>query len=147
MILLHFGISLRRTLDLIDLSSFMFSYRRKRDDLEALVRIYADEHPTNGQDRIAKVFHRSHGWNHKKSERLYPKLKLANVRKKRLRRLVQPKEPLLHPLAANGCWSMDFMSDSLMDGSKVRVLNVIDDYNQQYMRFDVGRSLHAPRVT
>jgi putative transposase len=78
---------------------------------------------------------------------LYAKLKLAKVRKKRLRRLVQPKEPLLQPLAANECWSMDFMSDSLMDGSKVRVLNVIDDYNRQYLGFDIGRSLPAPRVT
>jgi putative transposase len=149
MILLHFGISLRRALDLIGLSSFMFYYRRKRDDLEALalVRSYADEHPAHGQDMMAKVFHRSHGWNHKKTERLYAKLKLAKVRKKRLRRLVQPKEPLLQPLAANECWSMDFMSDSLMDGSKVRVLNVIDDYNRQYLGFDIGRSLPAPRVT
>lgn len=39
------------------------------------------------------------------------------------------------------------MSDSLMDGSKVRVLNVIDDYNRQYLGFDLGRSLPAPRVT
>jgi putative transposase len=149
MILLHFGISHRRALDLIGLSSFMFYYRRKRDDLEALalVRSYADEHPTHGQDRMAKVFHRSHGWNHKKTERLYAKLKLANVRKKRLRRLVQPTEPLLQPLAANECRSMDFMSYSLMDGSKVRILNVIDDYNRQYLGFDIGRSLPAPRVT
>jgi putative transposase len=42
---------------------------------------------------------------------------------------------------------MDFMSDSLMDGSKVRVLNGIDDYNRQYLRFDLGRSLPAQRVT
>jgi transposase InsO family protein len=39
------------------------------------------------------------------------------------------------------------MSDSLMDGSKVRVLNVIGDYNRQYLGFDIGRSLPAPRVT
>ncbi len=38
------------------------------------------------------------------------------------------------------------MSDSLMDGSKVRVLNVIDDYNRQYLGFDVGRSLLASCV-
>jgi putative transposase len=93
------------------------------------------------------VFNKTHGWNHKKTERLYAKLKLAKLRKKRLRRLVQAKDPLLQPLAANECWSMDFMSDSLMDGSKVRVLNVIDDYNRQYLGFDIGRSLPAPRVT
>ncbi len=44
----------------------MFEYRPKRDNLEtlALLRSYSDEHPAHGQDRMAKVFHRSHGWNH-----------------------------------------------------------------------------------
>lgn len=95
--LLHFGISLRRALDLIGLSSFMFYCRRKRGDLEALalIRSYADELPAHGQDMMAKVFHRSHGWNHKKTEQLYAKLKLAKTRKKRLRRLVQPEELFL----------------------------------------------------
>ncbi len=39
------------------------------------------------------------------------------------------------------------MSEILMDGSKVRVLNVIDETNRQYLGFDLGRSLPAPRVT
>jgi putative transposase len=84
---------------------------------------------------------------HKKTERLYAKLKQAKLRKKRLRRLAQVKEPLLQPLAANECWSIDFMSDSLMNGSKVRVLNVIDDYYRQCLGFDPGPFLPAPRVT
>ena len=111
------------------------------------MRAYADENPAHSQDKMAKVFHKSHKWNHKKTERLYAKLKLAKLRKKRLHRLVQVKEPLVRLLAANECWSMDFMSYSLMDGSKVRDLNVIDDYDRQYLGFDPGRSLPAPRVT
>ncbi len=96
---------------------------------------------------VAKLFNKRLGWNLKKTERLYAKLKLAKLRKNHLRPLVQVKEPLMQPLAANECWSMDFMSYSLMDGSKLSVLNVIDDYNRQYLGFDIGRSLPAPRVT
>jgi len=96
---------------------------------------------------VANVLNKRFGWNHKKTERLYAKLKLSKLHKKRLRRLVQVKETLMKPLAANECWSMSIMSDSLMDGSKLRVLNVIDDYNRQYLGFDNGRSLPAPRVT
>jgi putative transposase len=81
------------------------------------MRAYADENPAHGQDMMAKEFNKTHGWNHKKTERLYVKLKLAKLRKQRLRRLVQVKEPLMQPLAANECSSMDFMCDSLMDGS------------------------------
>jgi putative transposase len=69
---------------------------------------------------VAKLSNKRLGWNHKKTERLDAKLKLAKLRNKRLRRLVQVKEPLVQTLAANECWSMDFLSDGLMDGSKVR---------------------------
>ncbi len=149
MILVRFSISLRRALALMNLAPSMYYYRRKRDDQPALelTRAYADENPAHGQDMMAKVFNKTHGWHHKKTERLYAKLKLAKLRKKRLRRLVQVKEPLMQPLEANECWRMDFMSESIMDGSKVRVLNVIDDYNLQYFGLDIGKSLPAPRVT
>ena len=135
MILMLFRTSLRRALALINLTPSIYYYRRKRVDQPAheLMRAYADENPAHGQYMMAKVFHKSHVWNHMKTERLYAKLKLAKLRKKRLRRLVQVIEPLVQPLAANECWSMGFMSDNLMDGSKVRVLNVIDDYNRQYL--------------
>jgi hypothetical protein len=103
MILVRFSISLRRALALMNLAPSMYDYRRKRDDQPALelMRAYADENPAHGQDMMAKVFNKTHGWNHKKTERLYAKLKLAKLRKKRLRRLVQVKEPLMQPLAAN----------------------------------------------
>jgi putative transposase len=89
---------------------------------------------------VANVLNKTHGWNHKKTERLYVKLKLAKLRKKRLRCVVQVKEPLMQPSAVNKCWSMDFMSDSLMDGSKVRVLHVIDDYNRQIVTGTEGNA-------
>lgn len=149
MILLQFCISLRRALALMDLSSSMYYYQQKRNDEPALrlMSDYAQDNPTHGQDMMAKVFHRDHGWNYKKTLRLYRVLKLAKVRRKRLRRLMSPKETLLQPLAPNECWSMDFMSDSLMNGNKVRVLNVIDDYNREYLGYDVARSLPSQRVT
>ena len=77
---------------------------------------------------------------------VYHKLRLPVVRKRRLRRLVEPVEPLVQPIVENETWSMDFMSDSLMGGGKVRVLNVIEDYNREYLGYDVARSLPAERV-
>jgi hypothetical protein len=53
---------------------------------------------------------------------------LAIIREKRLRRLVQRHEPLLQQLVANEFWSMDFMSDGLLDESKELILYFIDDY-------------------
>ena len=149
MMLAHYGISLRRALAMIGLSSSMFYYKRKRDDREALklVSEYAQENPTHGQDMMAKVFKRSHGWNHKKTERIYHLLQLPVIRKRRLRRLALPKMPLTQPIVPNETWSMDFMSDSLLNGSKIRILNVVDDDNREYLGYDIARSLHAERVT
>lgn len=149
MMLAHYGISLRRALAMIGLSSSMFYYKRKRDDSEALklVSEYAQENPTHGQDMMAKVFKRSHGWNHKKTERIYHLLQLPVIRKRRLRRLALPKMPLTQPIVPNETWSMDFMSDSLLNGSKIRILNVVDDDNREYLGYDIARSLPAERVT
>ena len=41
---------------------------------------------------------------------------------------------------------MDFMTDSLVDGRRFRLLNVIDDYNHESLAVEVDTSLPAPRV-
>lgn len=111
---------------------------------------YAEENPTHGQDMMVKVFHKSQGWNHKMTVRLYHRLRLPVIRKRRLHGLVEPVEPvepLVQPIVENETWSMDFMSDSLISGGKVRVLKVLEDYNREYLGHDVARSLPAERVT
>lgn len=53
-----------------------------------------------------------------------------NIRRRVKRRLPdRVKEPLSIPEKLNESWSMDFLSDNLMDGRRFRILNVIDDYN------------------
>jgi len=41
---------------------------------------------------------------------------------------------------------MDFMSDSLSNGSKFRTFNVMDDYNREGLTIEVDRSLPSKRV-
>ena len=41
---------------------------------------------------------------------------------------------------------MDFMSDSLVDGRRFRLLNIIDDYNRESLWIEVDTSLPALRV-
>ena len=70
-------------------------------------------------------------WNHKRVYRIYRELEL-NLRIKPRRRLKREKpEALSVPTAPNQVWSMDFMSDALVDGRTLRTLNVIDDYNRE----------------
>lgn len=85
-------------------------------------------------------------WNHKRVYRVYWAMKL-NLRMMRRKRL--PKrfpEALSTPKTTNVCWSMNFMSDALLDGRKIRTLNIPDDFNWEALAIEVDTSLPAKRV-
>ena len=85
-------------------------------------------------------------WNHKRVHRIYKQLEL-NLRIKPRRRIKRDKpEALSVPLSINQTWSIDFMSDSLNTGRKIRTFNVIDDYNRECLGIEVDHSLPAQRV-
>ena len=55
-------------------------------------------------------------------------------------------EPQAEPTTINPFWSMHFMHDSLSDGRRYRLLNVIDDYNRQGPGMEIDFSLPNERV-
>jgi putative transposase len=86
------------------------------------------------------------GWNHKRVYRIYRELEL-NLRIKPRRRIKRDRPDALSvPTSINQVWSMDFMSDSLVNGSKLRTFNVMDDYNRECLTIEVDRSLPSKRV-
>ena len=70
-----------------------------------------------------------------------------NIRRRAKKRLPERiKQPLTGATAPNQTWSIDFMSDSLVDGRKFRLLNVIDDFNRESLAIEVDTSLPSLRV-
>jgi putative transposase len=70
-----------------------------------------------------------------------------NIRRRAKKRLPERvKQPLVVPSAPNQVWSIDFMSDSLADGRKIRILNIIDDFNRESLAVEIDTSLPALRV-
>ena len=70
-----------------------------------------------------------------------------NKRRKGKRRLPdRVKQPLQQQTQINQSWSMDFMSDTLVNGRKFRTLNIIDDCNREALAIEIDTSLSARRV-
>lgn len=70
-----------------------------------------------------------------------------NIRRRAKKRLpARVKQQLFQPTQMNEVWSIDFMSDALWDGRKIRLLNVIDDYNREVLMIETDTSLPTLRV-
>jgi putative transposase len=67
-------------------------------------------------------------------------------RRKRKRYALGERRPLPKPIAANVSWSMDFVSDGLADGRKLRCLNIVDDCTRECLAIEVDTSLTGRRV-
>ena len=113
------------------------------DALDGLVQ----KHPTIGfWQSFHRLRNRGHWWNHKRVRRVYRKMNL-NIRRKPKRRLPERvKQPLTYATSPDQMWSIDFMSDSLQDGRKARLLNIMEDFNRESLAVEVDTSLPTLRV-
>lgn len=107
----------------------------------------SEKYPTRGFDTYyGKIRLEGLDWNRKRVLRIYRKLNLK-LRRKRKRRLPsRVKEPLVTPVLLNDTWSVDFMSDSLENGRRFRVLNIIDDCNREALLNEASYSIPAERL-
>ena len=140
----------RAACSVINLSRTVFRYEPKpRSDAEiqdALMKL-AGKHPEYGFSKFFKIFRRcGRRWNHKRVYRIYCEMKLNKRRKHKRRLPTRNPMPLAVPVAANQCWSADFMSDALWDGRRFRTFNVVDDFNREALRIEIDLSLPSQRV-
>jgi putative transposase len=85
-------------------------------------------------------------WSRSRMLRVYRSENLVRRPKKRKRLPEELRRPLYQPETVNEVWSMDFMSDSLVDGRSFRVLNVIDDHNRECLLSRGSISFPSVRV-
>lgn len=144
------GVSQRQACKALGMPRSTVQYHpRAKNDTEVIAQLekLIEKHPAIGfWQSYFRLRRKGFGWNHKKVYRIYTSLKL-NIRRRFKKRLpARVKQALFQPETINEVWSIDFMSDSLWDGRKFRVLNIIDDYNREMLAMEADLSLPALRV-
>jgi len=143
-------LSNRKACGLMGLSRTTYQYKRKTKEdgeVQAALTTLTTRHPAIGFWQCCyRLWNKGCGWNHKRIYRVYTEMKL-NIRRRAKKRLPERvKQPLTIPTAPNQVWSIDFMSDSLTDGRRFRLLNIIDDFNRESLAMEVDTSLPSLRV-
>lgn len=85
--------------------------------------------------------------NHKRVRRLYREEGL-NLRIKRPRRHVSAAHRVerLQATAPNDVWSMDFVSDALFDGRRLRALTLLDVFTREALAIEVDKGIAGEQV-
>ena len=85
--------------------------------------------------------------NHKRVYRLYC-LEGLWMRPKRPRRHVSSRRREIRPLTSrpDERWAMDFMSDEIFDGRRIRLLTLVDHFTRESLAIEVDGSLGGQRV-
>jgi putative transposase len=146
-----YRISIRRACRAFPLNRSTYHYRHRRPEqapLRKRIRELAETRVRYGYRRI-HVLLRREGWrvNHKRVRRLYIEEGLQ-LRNKSPKRKVSAKlrEDRAVATAPNECWSMDFLSDQLFDGRKIRILTIIDTFTRLSPAIDVRPSYRGSDV-
>ena len=124
-------------------------YQRQKDDTdlrERLIRL-AGERRRFGYRRLAVLLRREGaGCNIKRVHRVYKEAGLAVKRRKGRKKALGTRTPLPVPDSQNQVWSLDFVSDALADGRKLRLLGVMDQFAREGLTLTVDTSLPGLRV-
>ena len=86
------------------------------------------------------------GVNHKRVYRLYRAANLAVRKRKKAKRPVMERTPLNIAQRINEVWSMDFVSDSLASGRRIKCLTITDDLSHECVDMAVDHGIGGEYV-
>ena len=129
-------ISERRACQLVGLSRTVLHYESKaqpdNEHLQARLIELAGERRRFGYRRLHALVRREGvRANHKRIYRLYRKAGLAVRRRRKRHGVAIERQVLERPAGPNQVWSMDFVSDALANGRRIKVLTIVDDYSKE----------------
>lgn len=147
----RFGCSERKALHVVNMSASAFRYVSQRRDesiLKSRIKEITDTRVHYGYRRV-HVMLRREGYldNVKRVYRIYREAGLTlRVKRPRRNKAAQLRQPKRQAHEINETWSMDFVSDALFDGRRLRMLTVVDLYTRECLAIDVGQSFKGEDV-
>ena len=143
------GVSQRRACRVVGVCLATFRYRSRRGDggvIRRRLRELAEERPRFGYRRL-HVMLRREGFmvNHKRVYRLY-RLDGLMLRRRKRKRVSRNRVPMAVPTRPNQRWAMDFLSDQLADGRRMRIFAVIDEYSREALAIEAATSFPGAAV-
>lgn len=144
------GMSERRACRVLGCCRMTARYQILRVDDTALresMKAMANKRRRFGYRRLHVLLRREgHEVNHKRLFRMYREEKLHVRRRGGRKRAIGTRAPMLVPMVPNQQWSLDFVSDQLTDGRRLRILTVVDNCTRQCLALIVDTSLSGVRV-
>ena len=144
------AVSERRACLVVAAERATIRYRHRRgDDAEVRTKLreLAAERRRFGYRRLHVLLRREGiRINHKKLRRLYALERLQVRRRGGRKRAVGTRAPMTLPQGPNQRWSLDFVSDTLTDGRRFRILAVVDDFTRACLCLVADTSLSGKRV-
>jgi putative transposase len=145
------GLSERHACRLVGIGRSTLRYcPRGSSDEEALrqrLRTLAAERPRFGYRRLHALLRREGvRLNHKRVERLYREEGLAVRRRGRKRVARDGRGRAALPVRPNQQWGIDFVSDTLAWGRRIRLFTVVDVFTREVLAIEVDTSLPGGRV-
>ena len=145
-----FEVSQRRACNVIGADRTSMRYRSLRPsdvELRQRLRELAAVRRRFGYRRLLILLRRDGiRLNHKKLRRLYAEERLQVRRRGGRKRALGMRSPITLPAGPNQRWSLDFVSDTLIDSRRFRVLAVVDDFTRECLALVADTSISGVRV-
>ena len=142
--------SQRRACALAGIAPRVYRYQSSRSDdagLRQRLRELSSERRRFGYRRLHLLLKREGvEVNWKRLYRIYKEERLTVRKRGGRKRALGTRAPMAIPQDANQRWSLDFVSDALVDGRRFRILCVIDDFSRECLATVVDNSLSGERV-
>lgn len=145
-----FEVSQRRACNVIGADRTSMRYRSLRPsdvELRQRLRELAAVRRRFGYRRLLILLRRDGlRLNHKKLRRLYAEERLQVRRRRSRKRALGTRSPITAPAGPNQRWSLDFVSDTLIDSRRFRMLAVVDDFTRECLALVADTSISGARV-